>query len=280
MLSYRHAFHAGNHADVLKHLVSMQLLRYMMRKEKPISYIDTHAGAGAYLLREGYASKNAEYETGISRLWERKDLPKSVAEYVELIRALNPSGQLKRYPGSPLLAKRVTRRTDTLQLFELHPADHKLLKQNFVNSKNVKIHKEDGLGGLKALLPPLSRRGITLIDPPYEHNSEYTHVVNALKDSLERFANGIYAVWYPLLQKRASQLLPQQLKGLPIESWLHVTLTVEAPSDDGFGMHGSGMFVINPPWTLLKTLQEAMPYLAEHLGQDSEAGFELEHHIP
>ncbi|OGS91982.1 MAG: 23S rRNA (adenine(2030)-N(6))-methyltransferase RlmJ [Gallionellales bacterium GWA2_60_18] len=277
MLSYRHAFHAGNHADVLKHLVEVQLLRYLAQKDKPFWYIDTHAGAGCYELDRGYATQNAEFEGGIARLWQRDDLPASLAEYVALVRHFNPDGQLKLYPGSPLVALQLLREQDRMRLFELHPTDSELLQQNFAgHGAQVLIQAADGFGALKALLPPPPRRALVLIDPPYEDKQDYRHVVAALREGLKRFASGVYAVWYPQLQRAEARHLPEQLKQLPVKSWLHVALSVQAPSEDGFGMHGSGMFVLNPPWTLHGVLQETMPYLARHLGQNGEGAFFLE----
>ena len=291
MLSYRHAFHAGNHADVLKHMVLIQLLRYLNQKDTPYMYIDTHAGAGLYALDDGYATKNAEYETGIAKLWDRKDLPSPLAEYVDLIKSLNPSGKMRYYPGSPYCADKVLREADRLRLFEMHPSDAKILKENFrkleahaaaqgqkpsTRGKRVMIESADGFAGLKALLPPPSRRGLVLIDPPYEDKSDYRRVKDTLADALKRFAGGTYAVWYPILQRMESRQLPDQLKRLPANGWLNVSLSISTPSPDGFGLHSSGMFVLNPPWTLEPMLRALMPYLVATLGIDSGASFALE----
>jgi len=277
MLSYRHAFHAGNHADVLKHFIEVQLLRYLAQKDKPFWYIDTHAGAGCYELDTGYATQNAEFESGIARLWNRNDLPAPLAEYVALVKHLNPDGQMKLYPGSPLVAQQLLRGQDRMRLFELHPTDHEILQENFAaQSHSVLIQKADGFGALKALLPPPPRRALVLIDPPYEEKQDYQRVVSALQEGLKRFANGVYAVWYPQLQRAEARQLPGELKQLPVKSWLHVALSVQTPSAEGFGMHGSGMFILNPPWTLHGELQQVMPYLVKVLGQDGRAEFELE----
>ena len=291
MFSYRHAFHAGNHADVLKHVVLIQLLNYMNQKDTPYMYIDTHAGAGVYTLDDGYATKNAEFESGIAKLWSRSDLPAPVSEYVKLIKAMNPSGKMRFYPGSPYCADRVARDADRLRLFEMHPSEGKILAENFrkveahaaaqgqrtsVRGKRVMIEKADGFGSLKALLPPPSRRGLVLIDPPYEDKRDYKLVKDTLAEALKRFPTGTYAVWYPILQRMESRQFPEQLKRLPGNGWLHVTLSVASPSPDGFGLHSSGMFILNPPWTLEATLREMMPYLVSVLGTDSGAGFVLE----
>ncbi|NOU00477.1 MAG: 23S rRNA (adenine(2030)-N(6))-methyltransferase RlmJ [Gallionella sp.] len=279
MLSYRHAFHAGNHADVLKHFIEVQLLRYLLQKDKPFWYIDTHAGAGCYALDSGYATQNAEYESGIARLWGRDDLPAPLADYVALVKRINTDGEMKLYPGSPLVALELLREQDKMRLFELHPADSELLHENFAgHSSQVLMQTADGFGALKALLPPPPRRALVLIDPPYEDKQDYQRVVSALNEGLKRFANGVYAVWYPQLQRAEARQLPEQLKQLPVKSWLNVALSVQGQSADGFGMYGSGMFILNPPWLLHGVLQEVMPYLEKHLGQDEQATFTLEYH--
>ena len=276
MLSYRHAFHAGNHADVLKHFVLLQLLRHLAHKEKPFWYIDTHAGAGCYALDSGYAAQNAEYRSGIDRLWQRDDLPAPLADYVALVKRLNPEGALALYPGSPLLAQQVLREQDRMRLFELHSTDSEILRENFAG-QGALIQASDGFAALKALLPPPPRRALVLIDPPYEDKADYRHVLAALNEGFRRFSGGMYALWYPQLQRNEARWLSQQLGQLPVKSWLHVSLSVQAPAQDGFGMHGSGMYIVNPPWTLPAMLQVAMPYLVEHLGQDEAACYTLEH---
>ncbi len=276
MFSYRHAFHAGNHADVLKHFVEVQLLRHLARKDKAFWFIDTHAGAGCYALDSGYATKNAEYTGGITRLWQRTDLPPPLADYVDMVKSLNPDGTLKLYPGSALLAQKLLRQQDRMHVFEMHPADNLLLHQNLnARDRRVKIHTTDGFNALKALLPPPSKRALVLIDPPYEDKQDYQRVVSALTAGLRRFATGVYALWYPQLQRVESAQLPGQLKMLPAQHWLHVALYVDGPA--ATGMRGSGMFVLNPPWGLHATLQQVMPYLAGHLGHNDQAGFFLEH---
>jgi len=278
MLSYRHAFHAGNHADVLKHFLIVQLIRYLGQKDAPFWYVDTHAGAGLYALDAGYATKLAEHVDGIGRLWSRGDLPAPLAEYVDLVRALNPDGMLRAYPGSPWIAHQTLRSQDRLRLFELHGSDYQLLQDNFhAAGRRVSIQASDGYAGIKALLPPPPRRALVLIDPSYENKHDYRQVLQALQDGLTRFATGTYAIWYPQLQRAESRQLPDKLKRLAVKHWLHVSLTVGTPASDGFGMHGSGMFMVNPPWTLHATLKTVMPYLVQVLGQDDGAAYLLEH---
>jgi len=285
MLSYRHAFHAGNHADVLKHFVLKEVLQYAAQKDKPFWYVDTHAGAGMYALDKGYAQQNAEFKDGVERLWHGHELPAPLVDYVELIRRLNPKGELKLYPGSPAIARELLRQDDRMRLFELHSNDSKLLRQEFLvdkpnANKQIAIETQDGFAGLKALLPPPPKRAVVLIDPPYEDKSDYQRVVVALKDSLERFAIGTYLIWYPLLQRPEPKQMLGKLTRLQPKSWLHVELQVQKPILGGFGMHGSGLFIINPPWTLPKILSEAMPTLVKILAQNEGADFTLESYIP
>jgi 23S rRNA (adenine2030-N6)-methyltransferase len=278
MLSYRHAFHAGNHADVLKHALTIQLLRHLGQKDKSYWYIDTHAGAGVYSLVEGYATKTTEYETGIGRLWSRKDLPSVLADYVSEVKALNPGGELQFYPGSPYLAWRVLREQDRMRLFELHSTEIDVLRHNFRDAgRRAMIYEGDGFDGIKALLPPPPRRGLILIDPSYEDKRDYSRTLNCLDESIKRFANGTYAVWYPQVTRLESQRFADQLKRLQPKNWLHVSLTVSKPPVDGFGLFGSGMFILNPPYTLAAAMKETMPYLVETLGQDDKATFKLDH---
>jgi 23S rRNA (adenine2030-N6)-methyltransferase len=277
MLSYRHAFHAGNHADVLKHFVLVQLLEYFNQKNKPYWYIDTHAGAGCYALDEGFARKNSEYVDGIGRLLGRKDLPAGLKSYMRVVRELNPSGKLRLYPGSPCCAAPLLRADDRMRLFELHPADSRLLNKTFdAPGSKVIVLEQDGFTGINAFLPPPSRRALVLIDPPYEVKTDYRTVLTMVKESLRRFAGGTYVVWYPKLHSMLSRELPEKLKRLPDINWLNVSLDVKSPAADGFGMHGSGLFIINPPYTLPATLQMVMPYLVKILGLDEGAAFTME----
>ena len=279
MLSYRHAFHAGNHADVLKHYVLGLVLAYTVQKDKPFWYIDTHAGAGMYSLSEGYATQNAEFEQGINKLIAAKSLPKPLADYVAQIQSFN-AGSMTLYPGSPSIAELYLRADDRMRLFELHPNDYKILYENFHGfGKQVKIEMQNGFTGIKACLPPQPRRAVVLIDPPYEDKQDYEYVVDTIKDSLKRFPTGTYIVWYPILQRPEPAEMLDNLKRLNVQDWLHVSMSINAPSPEGYGMHGSGLFIINPPWTLPKTLAETMPILTQLLALDESASFTLDSHI-
>ena len=277
MLSYRHAFHAGNHADVLKHAVVVQLLRYLGQKDKAYWYIDTHAGAGVYSLIEGYATKTAEFETGIAKLWRRDDLPEVLQDYVEQVSALNADGTLRYYPGSPYLAWRLMRSQDRMRLFELHSTEIEVLRQNFRDAgRRAMLYAGDGFDGIKALLPPPPRRALVLVDPSFEDKRDYARTLGCIEECLKRFATGMYAIWYPEVTRVESQRFPEQLKRLQPTNWLHLTLTVSRPPSDGYGLYGSGMFILNPPYTLAAAMKETLPFLVKALGQDDTARFSVE----
>ena len=277
MLAYRHAFHAGNHADVLKHTVLTLVLRYMNLKDKGYRLIDTHAGAGGYSLEGRYAQKKGEYEQGIARLWSRTDLPAAVADYVALVRQFNPDGKLAQYPGSPAFASMLLRAQDQLRAFELHPTDHRILASFLGGARADQVYDTDGFDGLKGQVPPSTRRAVVLMDPSYEGHKDYGRVVTSLRDAVGRFAEGVYVVWYPQVSKLEAAQLPKRLEALAPQRWLHARLTVQQPDQQGFGLAGSGIFVINPPFTLHGELLQVMPFLTEVLGQYDGANFLLEH---
>ena len=276
MLAYRHAFHAGNHADVLKHVVLGCVLRHLNLKDKGWRFVDTHAGAGGYALRGRYARQKAEFADGIGRLWERRDLPEPVAAHVELVRRFNPGGGLDQYPGSPAIAHLLMRPQDQLRLFELLPTDHRILAAYLGHAHGVEVHAGDGFAGLKSQLPPPTRRGGALLDPSYEGHGDYAKVVATLRDALTRHADGTYLVWYPQVTKLEAAQLPRRLEALAPKGWLHARLTVGRPDAQGFGLAGSGVFVINPPYTLRAQLAAALPYLTEVLAQVDDASYALD----
>jgi len=280
MLAYRHAFHAGNHADVLKHLVLVQVLTYMAAKDKPYTLLDTHAGAGGYSLEGRYAHTKDEFQTGIARLYQRNDLPKSLTDYVALVRAFNGGGALEQYPGSPAIANLLLRADDRLHLYELHPTDERILRAFLGTRPHTTVALSDGFASLHKELPPPSRRGVVLIDPSYEMKADYAKVLAAVREILERFASAVVLVWVPQLRTLESQQLPQRLQNTAAKSapkgWLHARLTVAAADARGYGLQGSSMFVINPPHGLHDTLREILPFLVEELGQFDGANFLLE----
>ncbi|AAK03318.1 23S rRNA (adenine2030-N6)-methyltransferase [Pasteurella multocida] len=265
MLSYRHSFHAGNHADVLKHLVLMLIIENLQQKEKGFYYLDTHAGVGRYRLFSEEAEKTAEFEQGIARLWQRDDLPEEVARYIKLIKQVNYGGKaLRYYAGSPLIAAKMLRPQDRALLTELHPSDYPLLRNNFKEFDNVTTKRDNGFQQLKATLPPKERRGLVLIDPPYELKEDYDLVVNAIEEGYKRFATGIYAIWYPVVLRQQTKRILKGLEKTGIRKILQIELAVR-PDSDQRGMTASGMIVINPPWTLTQQMQNILPYLTNVL---------------
>ncbi len=276
MLAYRHAFHAGNHADVLKHTVLMLVLRHMNAKPKAYRFIDTHGGAGGYSLEGRYAQKKGEYERGIGKLWTRTDLPEALADYVELVRRFNPDGVLSQYPGSPAFAQMLLRPQDQLRAFELHPTEQKILRTTLAATPGAIAYDGDGFEGLKSQLPPSMRRAAVLIDPSYEGNGDYARVIATLRDALLRFAEGVYLVWYPQVSKVEAARLPKRLEALAPKAWLNVRLSVQQPDAQGFGLAGSGVFILNPPHSLRAQLEGLMPYLVDTLAQYDGASYGID----
>lgn len=264
MLSYRHAFHAGNHADVLKHLVLVLTLDYYLRKDKPFWYIDTHAGCGLYQLSSAEAQKTREFAQGIQTLWKASDIPEALEPYRQQIRVLNPGTKLNYYPGSPWLAANLLRNTDQLRLFELHPNDFTALNQNLGDDKRVHVSKQDGLKGLLGLLPPITRRAVTLIDPSYELKTDYNEVISTLSKAHQRFATGTYLLWYPVIERQRVKQMATALQQTGIPGILQLEYCPLADSR-GMGMTGSGLFIINPPWLLAGQMQTLLPWLNQQM---------------
>ena len=285
MLAYRHAFHAGNHADVLKHLVLAQLLAYLNEKDKGWRYVETHAGAGGYSLESTYAMKHREFDAGVGRLLELAaaggkagTLPAPLRAYLDLVREFNDGGALRQYPGSPAFARALMRAQDQLRLFELHPTEHKILDSYLGTEPGCEVRIGDGYASLKSVLPPPTRRGLTLIDPPYELKTDYTKALGALREALTRFPEGMVMVWLPQLQLVEAAQLPQRLKASAQaqakKGWLHARLSVAEAGERGYGLLGSSVFIANPPHTLFATLQPVLPWLAQALAQfDGAKGF-------
>lgn len=293
MFSYRHAFHAGNHADVLKHTVLIATLQHLLQKDAALTVLDTHAGAGLYRLDGDYATTSAESADGILRLVAPATPPAltpALQDYVDMVRAFNQGAATRVYPGSPFIAQRLLRDQDKLKLFELHPTDARALAGNVAQleaGRQVAVLPEDGFEGVKKFLPPPARRALVLCDPSYEIKSDYGRVLDLVQDSLKRFATGVYAVWYPIIPRPEAHDLPRRLKTMANKAgkpWLHATLTVKssklaAPASENQrrpGLPGSGMFLINPPFTLQAALREALPQMAELLAQDRHATHGLE----
>ncbi len=264
MLSYRHSFHAGNHADVLKHTVQSLIIEALKEKEKPFLYLDTHAGAGRYQLSGEHAERTGEYLEGIARIWQQDDLPAELEPYMNVVRHFNRSGQLRYYPGSPLIARELLREQDSLQLTELHPSDYPLLRQEFQKDSRTRVERSDGYQQLKAKLPPVSRRGLILIDPPYEIKTDYQAVVSGIVEGHKRFATGVYALWYPVVLRQQIKRMLRDLEETGIRNILQIELGVR-PDSDQRGMTASGMIVINPPWKLAAQMDALLPWLHNKL---------------
>lgn len=286
MFSYRHAFHAGNHADVLKHLVLIHSIQYLQEKDGAVMFIDTHAGAGIYSLRDGYAAISQESQGGIDRLWASPEFNKpNFSPYREAISHFNPKGALDAYPGSPFIMAHLLRPQDRLRLFELHPSDIGVLQTNIAtlgNRSQIDVRQHDGFLSLKSLLPPPSRRGLILMDPSYELKSDYRAVEASLSEALERFATGTYLIWYPVLQRPESKQLIKRLRALSEQferPWLRAELRI-AHSVGEKRLQSSGVWVINPVWTLAPFLERTLPILQRVLGEDTGATFDLETSSP
>lgn len=292
MFSYRHAFHAGNHADVLKHSILLAVIQYLKQKDTALHVFDTHAGAGLYRLDSDFARTSAEAADGFIKLAQTNvALAPMLQDYVNLVKGLNPNSGISVYPGSPFIVQSLLQDRDRLKLFELHPTDSKTLDANIAQleaGRQITVLREDGFEGLKKFLPPPSRRALVLCDPSYEIKHDYDRVVTMLTDALKRFATGTYVVWYPIIPRQEAHDLPKKLKSLANKmqrSWLHVTLTVKSsklkttPDGDVVrpGLPASGVLVINPPHTLKAGLQAALPQLVEVLRQDNHAAYALEH---
>ncbi|MFP1981952.1 23S rRNA (adenine(2030)-N(6))-methyltransferase RlmJ [Lonsdalea quercina] len=279
MLSYRHSFHAGNHADVLKHTVQSLILSALAEKDKPFLYLDTHAGAGRYKLQSEHAERTAEYQAGIARIWQRDDVPDELDAYMQVVRNYNPQGQLRYYPGSPLVARHLLRDHDRLSLSELHPSDFPLLRQEFQRDNRARVVREDGYQQLKAQLPPPSRRGLVLIDPPYELKSDYQAVVKGIQEGYRRFATGVYALWYPVVLRQQIKRLLKDLEATGIRRILQIELAV-LPDRDRHGMTASGMIVINPPWKLEAQMKSVLPWLHQVLVPEGTGHTRVEWVVP
>lgn len=310
MLAYRHAFHAGNHADVLKHTVLLAMLKHLTEKEAPLTVVDTHAGAGLYRLDGDYASTSGEASEGVLRLFLQPNITQALVkasgvatetiapalqDYLDLVRSFNTSGQVKVYPGSPFVVHQLLRAQDKLKLFELHPADSRALAGNIAQleaGRQIAVLSEDGFEGLKKFIPPPARRALVLCDPSYEMKTDYARVLTMAADALKRFATGTYAVWYPVIPRPEAHDLPRRLKTIATKAgkpWLHATLAIKSGKpplatdkvNSGEkaqrpGLTASGMFIVNPPFSLKPALAAALPQLVALLGQDSSARFSLE----
>lgn len=273
-MNYRHAFHAGNHADVLKHYVLSRLIALLSRKEAPFAYLDSHAGIGLYDLHGDQASRTGEWLEGIARLWQASDVPDPLLDYLEVIRAMNPDGELRHYPGSPELARLLTREQDRLHLNEKHPEDGRLLKENMHGDRRVAVHLGEGWYVPRALLPTREKRALLLIDPPFEQVDEMERCAQSLSEAISRMRQAVVAIWYPIKDLRQLSRFYRDLQKSKAPKLLRVELYVH-PTDEAARLNGSGLVISNPPWGLEDELKQILPWLADLLGQ-SQGGWRLD----
>lgn len=274
MLSYRHGFHAGNPADVLKHWVLSLVLEALQKKEKPFFVLETHAGAGRYELCSDFAQKNREYAAGIGRLLGHKSIPSEFDVYLQGVRSLNPSGTLKIYPGSPLLIQRGTRANDRIVLAELHSSEVVSLERCVGRDERIRVESQDGYGLMKSLLPPPERRGLIHIDPSYERSDERERLVKGLTAGIKRFETGVYAIWYPVMRRWSSQRFIQDLGSITSRPKYLAEMITDPLSENG--MQGSGVLIINPPWQLDQAIESGLPWLLSVLSKDEAGSFRAE----
>jgi 23S rRNA (adenine2030-N6)-methyltransferase len=274
-MNYRHAFHAGNFADVFKHAILLALLDALTAKDKPLCCFDTHAGRGRYTLLDGEAAKTGEWHDGIGRLFGEREVPAPLRRYVDAIRACNPDGTLRVYPGSPWLAARALRPDDRLVLCEVQDDEVAALRSLFRDDGRVHVHRRDGYAALNALLPPAERRGLVLIDPPFEaQEGEFAMIEAALGSAHARWPNGTYAVWYPVKSHRTLAPFHRRLAQGPFDKVLVAELLVR-PGDSPLRLNGCGMLIANPPWKLDATLAALLPALRGALAQAPDASQRL-----
>ncbi len=272
-MNYRHIYHAGNFADVLKHAVLARLIVYLQGKDKAFRVLDTHAGIGLYDLSSEEAQKTGEWQTGIGKLLD-KELPPDVATllepYLEAVRSLNPDGGVRYYPGSPKLTRMLLRNQDRLSAMELHPDDYETLSDLFEGDFQTRVTKLDGWLAMGAHLPPKEKRGLVLVDPPFEQEGEYERLVSSLVKAYRRFPNGVYCLWFPMKKGAPIAAFYEALKMSGIPKMLTAELTVVSDRETT-GLNGSGLIIVNPPYTLKDELHTLLPVLKENLAQDRYA---------
>jgi 23S rRNA (adenine2030-N6)-methyltransferase len=266
-MNYRHIYHAGCFADVVKHIVLIMLLEKLREKDKPFRVIDTHGGLGIYDLQQTEAQKTKEYEEGVQQLWNQNISDAAVKPYIDLIKKLNPDNQLNFYPGSPWITKQYLRDKDILQTCELHPQDYQVLAKLFKHDEQVQVFHRDGYNSLKAFLPPVERRGLVFIDPPFEDKNEFSFIVKGIKEAYRRFATGIYCIWFPIKEFHAIRQFYQDLQSLEIPKILAIEYIVDTqfPADS---LNGCGLVLINPPWQIEDNLSQLLPLLLKSLGHE------------
>ena len=274
-MNYRHSFHAGNHADVLKHAVVLRMIRLMQRKDAPLCYLDSHAGTGLYDLTGTDAGRTGEYLDGIGRLWERDDLPELLADYRDAISLYNPDGELGLYPGSPQLAAAALRAHDRLILSELHPEDAATLREHFAADDRIAVHQRDGYELPRAFLPVAEKRALWLLDPPFEKGDDLERCVAEVQAAVQRMRQTIIALWYPIKDERDLRDFYRRMGDAGLPKVLRIELGVR-PMDTRLGLNGSGLMLVNPPWPLWEQLEETLPWLASALAQSGSGSWRMD----
>ncbi|SDS75341.1 23S rRNA (adenine2030-N6)-methyltransferase [Halopseudomonas litoralis] len=274
-MNYRHSFHAGNHADVLKHAILLRMVTLMQRKEAPLCYLDSHAGTALYDLQGEDAGRTGEYLDGIGRLWARDDLPDLLADYREVVARHNPKGELQLYPGSPQLIADVLREQDRMILSELHPVDALTLKNHFADEPRIAVHQRDGYELPKAFLPVAEKRALWLIDPPFEKGDDLQRCLRAMQQGVQRMRQTVIALWYPIKDERLLRDFYRQISEAELPKVLRVELNVR-PADTSLGLNGSGLMLINPPWPLWEELEQVLPWLARQFAQSGPGDWRMD----
>ena len=268
MLAYRHQFHAGNFADVFKHALLAQLVLALGKKDKPFFYFDTHAGIAHYDLQHEWTQKNTEYKDGIARVWDRNDAPPGLAPYLDAVRAENKHGALRYYPGSPRIARRLMRAGDRMVLTELNSKDCASLTTLFARDKQVKVELRDGYQALDAFLPPLERRGLVFIDSSFDRAQEFSRLSKGLAEACKKFATGVYALWYPLMEPAAMIAFERRVIATGIRKILQLEISVHA-ANRVLGLRGCGMLVVNPPFGFEGAARKILTWLQPLLANES-----------
>jgi 23S rRNA (adenine2030-N6)-methyltransferase len=277
-MNYRHAYHAGNFADVVKHAVLARIVEYLKQKEKAFRVIDTHAGVGLYDLASEEAEKTGEWRGGISRLMDAKLAPEIanlLKPFLDAVHAMNPTGTLLFYPGSPLIARHLLRKQDRLSAIELHPADVAILKERFAGDFQTRVIELDGWLALGAHLPPKEKRGLVLVDPPFEKEGEFDRLIDGLAKAHRRWPGGIYALWYPVKDRSAAKRFRADLAATSIPKILDIRFDIRPPSPEP-RLDGTGMIIVNPPFRLEAELRTLLPVLRAILAASPQAKWTVE----
>lgn len=278
-MNYRHIFHAGNFADVVKHAVTALIVDYLKKKDAPFTVIDTHAGLGRYDLQSPQALKTGEWQEGIGRVWDDVDPPALAEPWLGALRAMNPDGTLRWYPGSPRLVRHLLRRGDRLMAVELHPEDAATLQADFAGDPRTRVYALDGFTALPGFVPPKEKRGLVLMDPAFEAKDDFLRAAALLREAWKKWPGGIYAVWYPVKLRAEVQAFHKAVRDSGIQKVLVAELAVR-PGDNTVRLMGCGMLVVNPPWGLDAQLKDLLPWLHKRLERSAGGGWSVDWLVP